>query len=255
MSDSNSLKKTSISKISKEEVEDYQFLLDSDVRYSIISAISVFHEPLTLSKIATLTGHPTTTLIHHIPAMLEKDLIKVQKVPKKRGKYYNITEKFIKIRNLKSQEMELENIIEKIDDMKNLTINEYRIEILKEIQKNLESQKVSINTADIIKSQSVFNKNVTNITSEYLKYLINTLNDENRINLIVPLTNLISQQFSFTFSNLDQVLEFEKINLTFLNQISAFRKRVEVENARLDEKGLDKAYMYFFTTPIINITD
>ena len=161
-------KKSEENKLTDEEDADFQFLLENDVRYSIISCIFILKEPLNLSKLSTLTGHPITTLIHHIPLMLEKNLIKTDKIPGKRGKFYNVTEKYLKIRKIKSSEAVIEDTRQKLDKSRNLSIPNFKMQHFKEMKKNFKTNKISANIADVIRNLGVFNNNVTKITSEFL---------------------------------------------------------------------------------------
>ena len=254
-SKSNQKRNSGKNKLTEKENNDFHFLQDNDVRTSIISCISVLKEPLNLSKLSKLTGYPITTLIHHIPQMLERNLIKTEKVVGKRGKYYNITEKYLKIRNIKSQEMDIEDEIRKLDERQNLSISEYKKETFNELKKNFESKKFTINIADVIRSLGVFNNNIAKISSEYVKYIINHISDENPENLLIPLADIFLGAISLSFSNVNQLIEFKKIYINFVQNLYEFRGKLEKENGKFDEKGLEKAYIYFFTTPIINITE
>ena len=229
--------------------------MENDVRYSIISCISAFQEPLNLSKMSKLTGHPITTIIHHIPQILERGLIKVEKIPGKRGKFYNITPKFIEERDLRSKEMDEEFSNEFSEKKKILSNSEYKRQTFFETKKKLESKELSSNMIDLIRSLGVFNNNIAKISSEYYTYLFKNLSKEYSEEFKMALSGAIVFQESVSISNVSQLQELQKLFFDFSVNLTEIRKKFEKDNEKLSEKELEKVYTYFFTTPLIDISD
>lgn len=241
--------------LSSSEIEAYEFLVENDVRYSIVSCISIFKEPLNLSKLSKLTGHPITTLIHHIPQMIEHELIKVEKISGKRGKFYYTTERFFKIRKAKSSLLEIEELNTKLDELTDLTTKDYKVKYFNEMKRKYEANEFTDNIADTIRSQGVFNNNITKISANYIKYVIKLFSEENPQIQSISLADIDVGSMSLSFSNVNQYLEFQKIYLNFNIQLFKLRNKLEEENAQFNDKDLEKAYIYFFTTPIVDISE
>lgn len=241
--------------LGKEKDDDYEFLIENDVRYSIIACLSIFQEPLNLSMMAKLTGHPITTIIHHIPQILERGLIKVEKIPGRRGKFYNITPKFIEKRNLRSKEIDEEFSSENLEKKKNLSKYEYKKNAFLETKKKFESKELSTNLIDVVKSLGVFNNNIAKISAEYLNYLVKIISQEFSDEMKVSLSEIIVNQSSVTLSNVSQAIELQKVYVDFLHNLNEIRIKFDQENKNVNAKNLEKVYFYFFTTPIIDITD
>ena len=241
--------------LKKGKDDDYEFLIENNVRFSIISCLSIFQEPLNLSKIAKLTGHPITSLIHHIPQILERGLIKVEKIPGRRGKFYNVTRKFIEEQDLRSKEMGEEFSNELLEEKKTLSNSEYKKESFFEIKKKLGSKELFTNMIDLIRSLGVFNNNIAKISSEYYYYLLKNISQEYSDELKIALADVMVNQDSVSISNVSQLLELQKLFLDFFNGLTEIKKKFDHENEKIRKKELEKVYVYFFTTPIVDITE
>lgn len=241
--------------LNKEKNDDYEFLIENDVRYSIIACLSIFQEPLNLSMMAKLTGHPITTIIHHIPQILKRGLIKVEKIPGRRGKFYNITAKFMEERDLRTKELEEEYSSESIEEKKKFSKSEYKKQSFLETKKKFESKELSTTLIDVVKSLGVFNSNIAKITAEYLNYLVRIIPQEFSDEFKLTLSEIVVSQRSVTISSVSQAIELQKVYVNFLHNLSEINKKFDQENEKVNEKDLEKVYFYFFTTPIVDITD
>ena len=236
--------------------DDIQFLLENDVRFAIFDTINIFKQPLSVKNIALLKRYPSTTIIHHIPLMLELKVISAQKLPKKSGKYYSVTEKFLPLTKLRfdSLMVDIERLLGQLENRKNLSMQEFRIERILEMKKILDPKIFDI-LAETIKSAGIFNKSMTNITAEYLKYTMKNLEDKKKINMPLPIAEVFFEQISLAFSNVNQYIEYQKLYLSFIRDLGILQKKISEENSKIEENDLEKAYFYFFTAPIVNISE
>ncbi len=235
--------------------EDLKFLLGSEVRFAIISTIDAFKEPLSLSKLSIITGYPITTLIHHIPTLLKKEFILPKKIPSKRGKFYELSEKTLKILEFSDSETDYEIFFKELDESKSMSIVDYKVKILNLYSELIKTGKLNSIIADAINSVAMFNRNIANFSAEYLKKFIEEFQTKKSLEMDIPIAYISNFQMSFTFSSVSQLKEFQKIYLSFMKELAELKKKFDLENTNENESKLEKAYLYLFTAPIINFSD
>ena len=251
-----SISTTKVDNTSEEEKNndllDLETLLANDVRYSIVSSLDIFKNPLNLHMLTQITGFPKTTLIDHLSILLKTDFIKIKKIEGKRGKFYYLTEKFTKIKKSSRFYFENDDVFEKLEESSKLTTNEFRQKVMNDYQKQIESNQLNNAAAGII-SLAMFNKSIATISSEYLKSCSEFYKNNKILPNNIPITDYIGHQVSLHFSSMDQITKFKKIYYSFLKEIISFEKKINLENEKVSIEDTQKVYLYFFTSPIINI--
>ena len=234
---------------------DLKYLMENEVRFAIISALNLFREPLNLSKLSKITAYPITTLIHHIPSLLEKDLIVNSKVPQKRGKFYYLSDKTEKLLAVSDNEPNSQQFFDNIEKAKNMSIEEYQSHLKEYYQVMVESQSLDESTSNALLSIAIFNKNITNFTNNFIQKIILKIKRGETINFDLPLGFISNSLFSFAFSSVLQVKEFQKIFFTFYNDLIEFKQKIDNENKIGKQKILETNYLYLSMSPVINIEE
>ncbi len=219
--------------------EDLKFLLGSEVRFAIISTIDAFKEPLSLSKLSIITGYPITTLIHHIPTLLKKEFILPKKIPSKRGKFYELSEKTLKILEFSDSETDYEIFFKELDESKSMSIVDYKVKILNLYSELIKTGKLNSIIADAINSVAMFNRNIANFSAEYLKKFIEEFQTKKSLEMDIPIAYISNFQMSFTFSSVSQLKEFQKIYLSFMKELAELKKKFDLENTNENESKLE----------------
>ena len=246
------------SALTDKEIQDFLSLVGNEVSFSIISAITLYNEPLNLIKLSKMTGYPSSTLSRYIQVLLNKKFIKKldkENKPKKRGIFYDIDENFLRIQKIMESESETEDMTENFDSVKDMNISDYKLKLLKEYNDKIQNNSFTENYNNFIGSLAMFNQNIAKFNVEYFKHLINYFKEGKILGIDIPLSYVSSQQATFTFANINQLIEFQAIYIKFMKDIIDFKKKISKENGSFDEKKLEKAYLYLYVGPIINITE
>ena len=251
---SNNSEKIENQNLSIKLPKDLQYLLANEVRFAIISTLEAFREPLTLSKLSIITGYPITTLIHHIPTLVEEKYLKNKKISGKRGKFYELGERARKVVELSNNNADISSDIKLIENLKGLEINDYKKEILKFYSELVKSGDINLESVFGINSLAEFNRNIANFSTELMKKVILDIQNE-KINIDIPMSFVSNYNNTLKISNTEQLNEFQMIYLKFVQDLINLQKKIDLENKGSDEKKLEKIHIYFFTTPIVNFSD
>ena len=242
-----------LDKIDNKEVIKY--LMENEVRFAIISALNLFKKPLNLSKLSKITAYPITTIIHHIPNLLDKNLIVKSKVPGERGKFYYLSMYGQEIIDISDSEPIPESFFDRIEETKNMSVMEYNNYLKKFYTDLIESGELTEDAPDIMVSMATFNKNIANFTANFVKKMIKKLQNNSTDNLNIPLSYASNFFSSIKFSDINQLKAFQKLYLTFFNNLIELQNEFDEENKQNNKKIVETAFFYAFTAPIININN
>ncbi len=238
--------------------ENFKFLVGNEVRFAIVSTMSILNQPLNLTKLSKLTGYPTTTLIHHIPSMLERDLIINSGEPTTKKKFYSLGPNYFKIKEFNDSEADIEKNLSPLLHAEDMDITDYKFTLLKFFGDMVQSKRFDESISDSMVTLAMFNKTQASVTSELwkkMKKIVIDFKEKEKVNLDFPITIPSMGQSSYNFSTIKQLNEFQAIYIKFLKDLSNFKKKIDQENKGLDENKLEKAYFYLFVAPIFNIND
>lgn len=235
--------------------ENYQFLLGNDVRFAIVTALSVYNKPLNLTKLSKLTGLPTTTLIHHIPSLIDKNLIRIAVMPNSKRKFYELTEQFFDIEEFEDSEDLIVERIKKVEQTEKMSISEYKLELFKDYSDLIEKKVLTEDVANAMVTLAMFNKNIATFLSENMKSFVKNYLEKKTVDLNLPIAYPSNAQFTLDFSTVEQLQEFQKLNFTYGRNLIKLRKKIVQENKGIPVEKLEKTYLYLFVSPIFNIPD
>ena len=119
----------------------------------------------------------------------------------------------------------------------------------------VESQSLDESTSNALLSIAIFNKNITNFTNNFIQKIILKIKRGETINFDLPLGFISNSLFSFAFSSVLQVKEFQKIFFTFYNELIEFKQKIDNENKIGKQKILETNYLYLSMSPVINIEE
>lgn len=234
--------------------ENYQFIMENGVRFAIMTALSIYNQPLNLTKLSKLTSCPTTTLIHHIPSLIEKNLIRVTNLSKKR-KYYELTEEFFNIDKFTDSDKEIEMLLKSFEDTKKMSISEYKLQLFKGYSERIQQKEFTEGLANDIVTLAMINKNIATFLSENLKIFIKNFIEKKTVDLDIPITYPSNNEMTLDFSTVEQLQEFQKLNYNYIRNLKKLKEKIVQENKGIPDDKLEKSYLYLFVSPIFNISD
>ena len=214
--------------------------------------LSTFDKAMNLSELAEITGNPTTTLIHHIPGLLDKNFIEIIIIKGKRGKFYSVTEKYHELIKKYGSQPNTPNEDVTTVDISSFTNEEYKDHVLKELSGLIKEKKLTSEMLDSMISLATFNKSMVLLITNYMKNMISKINNGKENEVKMALGDLNSTQMSITISNTIQLKKLVELNADYVKNLILIKKEFhdEIKSNNLDFKILDKVFINLFIGPV-----